>query len=394
MYNYTRHHLLYNRYRYNFYHHNLTEAIWEQRYLPYVSELTVCSRQKTAKDRAEVCGKALSIPEADARLAFQPLRVHFIPKAQEKAQIRRLLSGVDLVIVRVPNWNSNIVAEQAVHMGIPYMAEVVGCAWDACFTHSLKGKGIAPVMALAMRKTVKCADYAIYVTRAFLQNRYPCRGKTLAWSDVQLALPTADLREARLQKCAAFSPENGITLATIGAVDVKYKGQAYVLEALARLKQEGFRFRYKLIGGGDPTRLMRCAEKLGIADMVEFTGNLTREQVFAALDETDIYVHPSLTEGMPRAVLEAESRGCAVIGTRVGGIPEIVRAENLFKKKDVRGIARLLSGFTAEKLIREAQQNLEFVEKFVSKNSKGVRDAFMQEVCADVETRMRQGARA
>ena len=167
-----------------------------------------------------------------------------------------------------------------------------------------------------------------------------------------------------------------------------------MLEALARLKQEGFRFRYKLIGGGDPTRLMRCAEKLGIADMVEFTGNLTREQVFAALDETDIYVHPSLTEGMPRAVLEAESRGCAVIGTRVGGIPEIVRAENLFKKKDVRGIARLLSGFTAEKLIREAQQNLEFVEKFVSKNSKGVRDAFMQEVCADVETRMRQGARA
>ena len=118
-------------------------------------------------------------------------------------------------------------------MGIPYMAEVVGCAWDAYFTHSLKGKLAAPTMELAMRKTVKYADYAIYVTRAFLQNRYPCRGKTLAWSDVQLEIPTASLREARLQKCAVFSPENGITLATIGAVDVKYKGQAYVLEALA-----------------------------------------------------------------------------------------------------------------------------------------------------------------
>lgn len=373
----------------DFYHHNLPEAIWEERYLPYVSELTVCSRQKTAKDRAEVCGKMLSIPKADARLAFQPLRVHFVPKAQEKAQIRRLLSGVDMVIVRVPNWNSNIVAEQALHMGIPYMAEVVGCAWDAYFTHSLKGKLAAPTMELAMRKTVKYADYAIYVTRAFLQNRYPCRGKTLAWSDVQLEIPTASLREARLQKCAVFSPENGITLATIGAVDVKYKGQAYVLEALARLKREGFRFRYKLIGGGDPARLRRYAQELGIAEMVEFTGNLTHEQVFAALDEVDIYVHPSLTEGMPRAVLEAEGRGCAVIGTRVGGMPEIVRKEDLFGKKDVRGIARLLRGFTAEKLMQEAQQNMDFVEMFLQENSAAVRDAFMKQVCADVEARLR-----
>ena len=376
----------------DFYHHNLPKEIWEQRYLPYVSKLTVCSRKKT--DKADVRGKMLSIPKQDTRLAFQPLRVHVLPTTREKALIRRLLADVDFVIVRVPNRNSNVVAEQATRMGIPYLAEIVGCAWGACFTNSLKGKLIAPLMTLAMRKTVRHADFAVYVTKKFLQGRYPCRGKCLSWSDVQLEPMQKDQREKRLQKCAAFDPKNRITLATIGAVDVLYKGQVYVLKALARLKQEGFCFHYKLIGGGDPTRLMRCAEKLGIADMVEFTGNLTREQVFAALDETDIYVHPSLTEGMPRAVLEAESRGCAVIGTRVGGIPEIVRAENLFKKKDVRGIARLLSGFTAEKLIREAQQNLEFVEKFVSKNSKGVRDAFMQEVCADVETRMRQGARA
>lgn len=373
----------------DFYHHNLTEAIWEERYLPYVSELTVCSRQKTAKDRVEVCRKMLSIPKADARLAFQPLRVHFVPKAQEKAQIRRLLSGVDMVIVRVPNWNSNIVAEQALHMGIPYMAEVVGCAWDAYFTHSLKGKLAAPAMELAMRKTVKYADYAIYVTRAFLQNRYPCRGKTLAWSDVQLEIPTASLREARLQKCAAFSTENRITLATIGAVDVHYKGQIYVLKALALLKSEGLHFRYKLIGGGDQTSLLQYAQNLGVCEMVEFTGNLTHEQVFAALDEVDVYVHPSLTEGLPRAVLEAEGRGCAVIGTRVGGMPEIVRKEDLFGKKDVRGIARLLRGFTAEKLMQEAQQNMDFVEMFLQENSAAVRDAFMKQVCADVEARLR-----
>lgn len=371
----------------DFYHHNLTKAIWEQRYLPYVSELIVCSRQKTAKDRSEVCGKMLSIPKEDVRLVFQPLRVHFFPTTQDKARIRRLLSGVDFVIVRVPNWNSNMVAEQAVHMGIPYMAEVVGCAWDACFTHSLKGKLAAPVMALAMRETVKRANYAVYVTHAFLQNRYPCYGKTLSWSDVQLEIPSASLREARLQKCVAFSTKKEITLATIGAVDVHYKGQIYVLKALALLKREGLHFRYKLIGGGNRTKLVRYVQTLGICEMVEFTGNLTHEQVFAALDEVDIYVHPSLTEGMPRAVLEAESRGCAVIGTCVGGIPEIVRKENLFGKKDVRGIAHLLRSFTAEKLSREAQQNMDFIETFLQKNSNAMRDAFMKQVCADVEAR-------
>lgn len=368
----------------DYYHHNLLPSLWEQRYLPYFSKLTICSRMKTAVSEADIRGKQLSFSGDDAHIGFEYLNVGLFPGKQDKAHIRQLLSDCDFVIIRVPSQNAYPVAEQAIKMNKPYMVEVVGCAWDAYFTHSLKGKLVAPLVALKMRQTVRRADFAQYVTREFLQSRYPCKGMCLACSDVQIELPTAALRAARQKRCETFAHRNQISLATIGAVDVRYKGQEYVLHALARLKQEGIRVHYKIIGGGNPQRLQHLVQTLDIAEMVEFTGNLTHDQVFAALDETDIYVHPSLTEGTPRAVLEAESRGCAVIGTRVGGMPEIVPNENLFGKKDVDGIIRLLQGYSGEKLAQEAKQNMDFVVSFLQENAETVRDAFMKKVCAAV----------
>ena len=360
---------------------NLSKQVWETRYLPYCDELTVMGRDIVVP--VTPVGKMISdcpnvhfsgIPANNLMSAY--LKKH----TQTIEIIQKNVCESDLVILRMPYSLSSAVVKACKKYNKPYLVEVVGCAWDAYRTHSKKGALLAPIMAAQMRKTVRQADFALYVTKSFLQKRYPCNGLCCACSDVKLMPLEAERYETRLQRCQVFSYEKPISLATIGAVNVQYKGQEYVIRAMAKLKQEGYAFVYRVIGGGGCTALQELAERLGVADSVIFMGNLTHEQVFKTLDETDIYVHPSLTEGLPRSVLEAESRGCAVLGTNVGGIPEIVPAENLFEKKDVDGIAALLCSYTPERLAAEAQRNIQFAEAFAAENSDKVRDAFMKKV--------------
>jgi glycosyltransferase involved in cell wall biosynthesis len=57
---------------------------------------------------------------------------------------------------------------------------------------------------------------------------------------------------------------------------------------------------------------------------VEWTPSLTADEVAAALDASTLLVLPSRSEGMGRVVIEAAARGRAVVGSRVGGIPDVV----------------------------------------------------------------------
>ena len=105
------------------------------------------------------------------------------------------------------------------------------------------------------------AAYAVYVTNAFLQRRYPTRGISAAVSDVELTPADAAVLARRLEKIRTYSGK--LVLGTAAAVNVAFKGQRYVIEALARLKAAGRTdVEYRLAGGGDPTALRELAQRL------------------------------------------------------------------------------------------------------------------------------------
>ena len=85
----------------------------------------------------------------------------------------RLPSLVSLKVYRLARKNSK-----------KYLTEVMGCAWDAYWNHSIVGKLLAPGMFLGMRRMVKKADYCVYVTKSFLQKRYPCNNESVGISNV------------------------------------------------------------------------------------------------------------------------------------------------------------------------------------------------------------------
>ena len=75
------------------------------------------------------------------------------------------------VIARTPSVVAYHAARYAQKNDIPYLAEVSGCAWDAYWNYSWWSKMLALPAFLMMRKTVRKASYASYVTERFLQKR-------------------------------------------------------------------------------------------------------------------------------------------------------------------------------------------------------------------------------
>lgn len=285
-------------------------------------------------------------------------------RKRAKNILKKEISNVDFVMARVPSQIGNLAIEIATEMNKPYFVEVAGCGWDAFWNHSLRGKIIAPFMYYTTKKAVKNSSYAIYVTNKFLQERYPCIGYSIGCSDVELPSLNDSILVRRIDKIMNKKDNKPIILGTTAAVNVRYKGQEYVIEAISKLAKKGYNFEYHLVGGGDNSYLKSIAKKYNVVENVKFIGSLPHEKVFDYLDNIDIYIQPSKTEGLPRALIEALSRGCPSIGSDVGGIPELLNKEFTFHGGSVDEICELLKKMDKNSMIEEANRSFEKAKEF------------------------------
>lgn len=118
-----------------------------------------------------------------------------------------------------------------------------------------------------------------------------------------------------------------VRLLSVGRL-VPEKGLEVGLRAATALQaaNPSLRVEYRVIGDG-PLRdeLARLTEELGAASTVRFLGALAGAEVMRWMQESDIYLLPSLIEGAGYVLLEAQASGLPVVATRVGGVPEMVR---------------------------------------------------------------------
>ncbi len=148
---------------------------------------------------------------------------------------------------------------------------------------------------------------------------------------------------------------------------MRYKGQQYIIRALGKLKKQGItNFEYHLVGGGDQSYLRSQAKKYNVEHQVKFIGPLPHEKVFAWLDTIDIYAQPSRQEGLPRALIEAMSRGLPCIGARTGGIPELIEPAYIFNnsRKEIDEIINILLSMTPDVMEKQARRNFEFAKSY------------------------------
>ena len=131
--------------------------------------------------------------------------------------------------------------------------------------------------------------------------------------------------------------------------------------------------------------LADLAKKQGVSDKVVFCGSLASDQMAAYYDALDIYVQPSKQEGLPRSVIEAMSRGCPVIGTRIAGIPELVQKELLFKKGSTEERVKALNRALKADLNRIAEENFNKAKEYEKNKLIEKRERFYDEFLSDIQ---------
>jgi sugar transferase (PEP-CTERM/EpsH1 system associated) len=119
-------------------------------------------------------------------------------------------------------------------------------------------------------------------------------------------------------------PDESIAIGTVGRLD-PVKDHLGLLRAFSRVISDP-RLQLFIAGGGPrQTDLARETQSLGLARRVRFLGE--RDDVPKILPGLDVFVLPSLGEGMSNTILEAMATGLPVIATNVGGNPELVLHE-------------------------------------------------------------------
>jgi phosphatidylinositol alpha-1,6-mannosyltransferase len=299
------------------------------------------------------------------------------------AAVRSAAAGEDAVILRVPSAIGTLLADERDRRYLPYGLEVVADPYDV-FAPGVIRHPLRPMLrrrfAARLRRECGSAVAASYVTESYLQSRYPAKPgvPTMAASSIDLP-PTAFVTRARTGRPGAEP-----TLVAVGTMDQLYKGIDTLIEAVARLASGGVGVRLAHIGTGRfQPHLERLAARRGVGDRVRFLGWCPPGEPLARqLDAADLFVMPSRTEGLPRALIEAMARAVPAVATRVGGIPELLPPEDLVPPDDPAALAEAIGRMLAdpERLAAASARNLAQAQKYSRDALVPRREAFYRAV--------------
>lgn len=353
----------------------MARPFWE-RYLDVFDRVRVVARATKVENPPEgwlpVTGKGISfcaIPDFLGPLQYlQGYRV-------VRNAIRAAIPKDGALIMRVGSQIANVMSGELRHNGYPYALEVIGDPYDVfapgVVEHPLRSF-FRWHFAKNLRKQCLNAIGVAYVTRHSLQNRYPTRRISESLSDVELTgdavlcgtgstyfssieLEASCITEGR-RKARTTGPYRIIT---VGSLAQMYKGVDVLIEAIALCVQGGLDMSATVVGDGKfRASLEALARSRGVEERLEFAGQLTAGRaVRDRLDQADLFVLPSRTEGLPRALIEAMARGLPCVGSAVGGIPELLAEDDVVPPCNPKALAQQIQAVLKNPTRMDAMSN-------------------------------------
>jgi len=136
--------------------------------------------------------------------------------------------------------------------------------------------------------------------------------------------PAIDLQQFIRRQPYPFKSQGPYRILSVGRLHWK-KGFEFGLLAIYQLIQAGLDVQYQIIGAGEEEEKLRyLINALGLGDKVNLSGLKSAEKVRQAMEESDIFLLPSLSEGLSNAVLEAMAMEIPVVSTNAGGMAEAI----------------------------------------------------------------------
>lgn len=250
--------------------------------------------------------------------------------------------------------------------------------------HNLKGFLLAPIGLYTHKEMFKNSDFGHYCDE-FLFKRYPANGRMMACSGVSIEYTDTNLKN-RLEKIKLFDVSGNIKLGLIGHTLNNLKGIDVAIKALAELPKK---YTLEIVGRGEHSEYDMLAKKLGCFDQVIFLGTLAAgDEIFTWLDNIDIYIQPSRIEGLPRATIEAMSRGCPIVASNTGAMGKLIDDEFIVPIEDPQALAekiRLISQY--KNMEKYARQNFERAYEYSTEVRDRKYDDFYGAVLAEINRR-------
>ena len=283
-----------------------------------------------------------------------------------KSSVKKIVyESEGVFICRVPGVVGTSVIKRLIKLNKKFGLEVVGDPWEVIET----GKFKIPFKTLIkyklyfdLKNQIKNASAVLYVTKETLQKRYPPSENqfTTNISDVKINnrdsnkdknnslindqfvtyVSNVKLINRDIDFIKKIPTNSNFKIISVGSLAQLYKGPDVLIKAVSILKQRGINCKLTWLGDGKfLDEIKKLSINCGVYNNVEFIGNVPSETVFQYLENSDLFVLASRTEGLPRAIVEAMSVGMPCVATRVGGIPELLEESVLVEKDDEISLA-------------------------------------------------------
>jgi glycosyltransferase involved in cell wall biosynthesis len=342
---------------------SLTHRFWS-RYLDVYDEVQLMVRAKPVASVPESWVVSSGPGVTPAPLPYYEGPWQYVKTRRSIVQaIRGVVTRAEAIHFRLP-CSIGSLAWDARDRGHPYGVEVVTDPYDVfaprAVRHPLR-RFFRWYFPWHLRRQVASATAVAYVTQFTLQQRYPAAAGafTTGYSSIELG-DEAFVSEARPER----SGDGPFTLVFVGSLAQLYKAPDVLIDAVGQCVSQGLDVRLVMVGDGKyRAGLQAQAARLGLNGHVTFTGEVPGgAAVREKLDQADLFVLPSQVEGLPRAMVEAMARALPCVGTRVGGIPELLTPEDTVPPGDATALADQIAD-VARNPARQAEMSMRNLAK-------------------------------
>ena len=304
--------------------------------------------------------------------------IRFLPRIRR--MLRQAIPQCQAYFLRVPDFLGILAWKEIRRRGLPFAVEVVGDPGDSlqAVNHPLRPL----IRFLAIRHLrAQCAEArgAAYVTRRTLQERYPPNRQAFTAHYSSIDLPGAFFIPEPREYLQPAS-----RLIYVGTLEVFYKAPDVLVDSLNILKAQGLSLHLTFVGDGRRRpELEARAKDLGLQNHVTFLGKVPAGAgVAAALDAAHLFVLPSKTEGLPKAMIEAMARGLPCIGSTAGGIPELLPPGDLVPPGDPAALAQKIAEVVQDpaRLTGMSARNLSVAQEYRDEVLRARRVQFYRQV--------------
>lgn len=346
---------------------SFTRSFWE-RYLHEFDEVIVAARCKPIDSLWDGLQRV-----SDEKINFKPLPFYIGPLGFLKTciflfwRINRISESKATFILRAPGILSYFFGVCLFLKSKPFAIEVVGNPLTV-FTKEnfniLLAAAYQRIFSQTLRFLCNHAKAVSYVTKESLQKDFPPNPEAFSTSYSSVDLSDNFYFPPNFRRFVSDS----FNLLFIGSLDQKYKGLNVLLSALSSDRLGAFNFSLLIIGEGKfKTDYERISAELGMRDKINFQNYLSNQaELIHFYRKADILIIPSLSEGLPRVAIEGAAASLPIIGSRVGGIPEILSKNALVAPNDDSELVdKILEFFRSSELRKcQAQRNFEVARQY------------------------------